>query len=131
MIDFLYIQKTVNVSYYCHLLDDVRATHIATNDTSNQFMTYCFSINARPHTAAQTRNKLTEIHWTSPLEHSPYSPDLPPYDFHKFGVLKEVLGEEKFNNDAEVKQYVCNWLLEYLSSIFDRRIKKLHIQWRK
>lgn len=71
-----------------------------------------------------------EIHWT-PLEHPPYSPDLSPCDFHMFGVLKEALGGEKFNNDAEVEQYVRNWLLECPSSFFDEGIKKLPIRWRK
>ena len=48
-----------------------------------------------------------------------------------FGVVKEALGGEKFNNDAEVEQYVRNWLLERLSSFFDEGIKTLPIQQRK
>ena len=73
---------------------------------------------------------IRDSHWT-PLEHLPYRPDSSPCDFHMCGVLKEALGEEKLNNDAEVEQYVCNWLLECLSSFFDKGMKKLPIRWRK
>jgi histone-lysine N-methyltransferase SETMAR len=43
--------------------------------------------NARPHTARATQERIQELQWEF-LEHSPYSPDLAPSDFHLFGPLK-------------------------------------------
>jgi histone-lysine N-methyltransferase SETMAR len=35
------------------------------------------------------------------LPHRPYSPDLPPSDFHHFSPLKDGLRERRFSNDEE------------------------------
>jgi len=36
------------------------------------------------------------------LQHSPYSPDLAPSNFHLFGPQSESLGDIKFKNDVDV-----------------------------
>ena len=40
------------------------------------------------------------------LDHSPYSPDMSPRDFHAFGLLKKHLKEQRFNSDGELKDAV-------------------------
>ena len=37
--------------------------------------------NARPHISLVTRKKLLELGWEM-IPHSPYSPDLAPYNYH-------------------------------------------------
>ena len=64
--------------------------------------------NARPHSAALTQEKLAEMYWTA-LEHPPCSPDLSPCDYHMFGLLKEALGRQCFDNDEQVKNFVRKW----------------------
>ncbi|GFW70638.1 transposase [Trichonephila clavipes] len=42
--------------------------------------------NARPHTSVVTRQNLWELGWEV-LMHPPYSPDMPPSDYHLFLAL--------------------------------------------
>ena len=84
--------------------------------------------NARPHTAEVTRRKWKEMKWTL-LDHPPYSPDLPPCDFHLFGPLKEILDDKRFQDDAGVEGSVRNWLMTHPRSFYDKDIKKLPIRW--
>jgi histone-lysine N-methyltransferase SETMAR len=46
--------------------------------------------NARPHTAGQTVETINHLGFEV-LEHSAYSPDLAPSDYHLFGLLKDAL----------------------------------------
>ena len=59
--------------------------------------------NARPHAAADTVDRLRALK-LEVLEHSPYSPDLAPSDFHLFGPMKEHLRGQKFADDNEVME---------------------------
>jgi hypothetical protein len=54
--------------------------------------------NACPHTAARTRTLLHHFNWKL-FDHSPYSPDSAPSDYHLFTYLKNCLGSQRFNNN--------------------------------
>jgi len=84
--------------------------------------------NARPHSAALTKEKLAQMYWTA-LEHPPYSPDLSPCDYHMFGHLKEALGGQHFNDDKQVENFVRKWLQTHPATFYDAGIKKLPIRW--
>jgi len=64
------------------------------------------SIYARPHSANQTIAKLRSFKWEV-LQHTPYSPDLAPSDFHLFGPLNQNLSGESFPDDDAVERSVC------------------------
>ena len=57
--------------------------------------------NARPHTAAKSVQKLTDIGFTV-LPHPPYSPDLAPSDFYLFSPLKSAIRGRDFNEADEI-----------------------------
>jgi len=57
--------------------------------------------NTHPHTAM--RNLITTFGWEQ-FDHSPYSPDLAPSDFHLFLLLKLFLACQWFHDDSEVKE---------------------------
>ena len=59
------------------------------------------------------------------LQHSPYSQDLAPSDYHIFGPLKEALRGRKFTSDEEVKEAVHTRLREQPKSFFSTGIQKL------
>jgi len=44
------------------------------------------------------------------LDHSTYSPDLTPRDFHLLLHLKKHLADQKFHEDEDVKNEVTTWL---------------------
>jgi len=48
-----------------------------------------------------------------------------------FGSLKEALRGQRFNDNAAVEAFVCNWLVSQLSSFYASGIKKLPICWEK
>jgi len=50
---------------------------------------------ACPHTAAHTLETLKQLKWEA-MEHSAYSPDLAPSDFHLFGLPKNAMGKTIF-----------------------------------
>jgi histone-lysine N-methyltransferase SETMAR len=52
---------------------------------------------------AATQNLITAFGWEQ-FDHSPYSPDLAPSDFHLFLHLKSFLAGWQFHDDNEVKE---------------------------
>jgi hypothetical protein len=54
--------------------------------------------NACPHTAAATQDLIVTFGWEQ-FDHPPYSPDLPPEDFHVFLHLKTLPGGQRFHDD--------------------------------
>ena len=48
-----------------------------------------------------------------------------------FGPLKEVLREQRFNDDEQVENFVRKWLQTRPASFYDAGIKKLPIRWQK
>jgi hypothetical protein len=73
--------------------------------------------NARPHTAKlstqyfnQNRMKLA-LHPPYSILHTPYSPDLAPSDFYRFGYIKTCLADLSFD-DADQLFVAVEGLLE-------------------
>ena len=48
-----------------------------------------------------------------------------------FGPLKEVLREQRFNDDEQVENFVRKWLQMHPAPFYDAGIKKLPIRWQK
>ena len=86
--------------------------------------------NARPHTAIHTLQTLVKLGFTV-LEHSAYSPDLAPSDYHLFVPLKEALRGRRFTSDEEVKEAVHEWLAAQPKTFFSEGIQKLLELWNK
>lgn len=84
--------------------------------------------NARPHTAKMTKLVIDELGWEV-LDHPPYSPDLAPSDFHLFRAISNGLRKKKFDNEAELKNWLNNWFGSKGSEFFSRGIKKLPHRW--
>ena len=74
--------------------------------------------NTRFYIAAVTIAELKELSCTSP-EHLPHCFGVLPCDFHIFGPMKEILWDQKFNNNL-----CTNLLLTQPISFCDNRIKK-------
>jgi transposase len=57
--------------------------------------------NARPHTAARTKELPKHFNWEL-FDHPPYNPDLAPSDYHLFTYLKNWFGSRRFSNELMV-----------------------------
>jgi len=123
LVDFLHARRTVNVAYYCNLLEKVWAAYRSKRRGFPIRDVLLLHDNARPHSAALTQEKLSQMYWTV-LEHPPYSPNLSPCDYHMFGPLKEALGGQRFDDDEQVENFVRKWLQTRPPSFYDAGIKK-------
>ena len=80
--------------------------------------------NARPHSAAQTQDRITSFKWEQ-MDPPPYSPDLAPSDFHLFLRLKKCLGGKRFDDDDDLKDAVQKWLTSQAAAFYEEGIQKL------
>jgi hypothetical protein len=61
--------------------------------------------NARTYTAARTPALLGHFAWKL-FEHTPYNPDLAPWDNHLFTYMKNWLGPQSFTNNKKLMEGV-------------------------
>jgi len=74
--------------------------------------------NAPAHRALATQKKLAYLGFQFP-DHTPYSPDLAPSDYHLFpGPKKKHLKVRHFSSDAEVIAAAETWLDGQTSEFF-------------
>ena len=74
--------------------------------------------NARPHSAAQTQDLITSFRWGQ-MDHSLYSSDLVPSDFHLFLHLKKFLGGKRFDDDDDLKDEVQKCLTSQAAAFYE------------
>lgn len=65
--------------------------------------------NARPHIAKPVKTYLKTVGWEV-LPHPPYSPDIAPSDYYLFRSMAHGLSEQHFQNHAEVKKWLDDWI---------------------
>jgi hypothetical protein len=83
--------------------------------------------NARTHIAARARALLDLFNWEL-FDHSSYSPDLAPSDYHLFTrtCLKNWLESQRFSNNEELMEVVKTWLSSQAADFFDTGVQ-MHI----
>ncbi|XP_076673232.1 histone-lysine N-methyltransferase SETMAR-like [Andrena cerasifolii] len=129
--DFMKPGSTIIAETYCNQLDEMmqklkekqprlvnRSTPILLHD------------NARPHTAKMTVAKLQELELEL-LHHPPYSPDLPPTDYHFFRNLDNFLIGKKFNSDNAVKQALQEFIDSRPPGFYTTALNNLPLKWQK
>ncbi|GBO22143.1 Mariner Mos1 transposase [Araneus ventricosus] len=123
LVDFHTRGATANAASYCSLLDQL--CKIIRRKRPGLFSKDALLYdNARPHKALVTRDLVQRFRWNI-LEHSPYSRDLSPSDFHLFGPLKKQLAGHHFRTDAEVQEAVVKWLRDLNPDFFYAGFNKL------
>ena len=86
--------------------------------------------NARPHTAAKTKEKIQDFRWEL-FDHPPYSPDLAPSDFLLFLHFKQWRGGQRFETEEVIKNAIVNWFNYQAASFYAEGLKKLVQQYEK
>uniref|UniRef100_A0A670YLX0 Mariner Mos1 transposase n=1 Tax=Pseudonaja textilis TaxID=8673 RepID=A0A670YLX0_PSETE len=124
LIDFLEHGATINSVRYCETLQKVRKA--IQNKRRGKLSSEILFLhdNARPHTANPTREVLNAFKWEI-FPHPPYSPDLAPSDYHLFLRIKTWLGTQRFDDNAELRAGVTDWLKSQEAEFYDNGITKL------
>jgi histone-lysine N-methyltransferase SETMAR len=89
-VEFMQQVTKITSEVYCESLKELRTV---TENKRRGMLTYSVVLlhdNASPHTAARTRALLEHFNWEL-FDHTPYSPDLAPCDYHLFTYLKNWL----------------------------------------
>jgi hypothetical protein len=86
--------------------------------------------NARPHTPNKINETLRNFKWEV-LEHSPYSPDLAPRNFHLLGPLKHHPSAEHFPDDEAIEREVTTWFQQQPKEFFAAGFQGLVKRWDK
>jgi hypothetical protein len=77
-------------------------------------------INAHPHTAKKTIQKIEELEGIELLPHPAFGPDLDPSDYYLFRSMAQFLRGKKFQSVADVEVAVEDFLLPKIKSHFTR-----------
>jgi len=117
LIDYLQKDQTLNAEYYSYLLVKLKAILKEKRRGKVTKVVFFLHDNAPAHRTLVTQTKLDYLGFQY-LDHTPYSPDLPPSDYHLFPGLKKQLKYRHFSSDAEVIAAAETWLGGQLSDFF-------------
>ena len=117
-------KATINSTVYCEMLKTLR--HAIQNKRRGMLSATVLLLhnNAQQHSAAQTQNLITSFKWEQ-MDHSPYSPDLAPSDYHLFLHLKNFLGGKRFDDEDDLKDAVQKRLTLQAAAFYEDSIQKL------
>ncbi len=102
---------TVNANHYFDTLIKLRAAIKAKYPGLLSKGVILLHGNAKPHTAGITSNLLKDFKWKI-FDHSAYSPDLAPSDFHLIPGLKDDLSDKRFANEKDLQAAVPNFFVK-------------------
>ena len=109
LIDYLPKGRTTNAEYYLSLLvqlkDILKEKHRGARLPRGP--SFCPTL---PRLTGQLQPRRNWPTWASSLDHSPYSPDLAPSDYHLFPGLTKQLKGRHFSSDTEVIAAAETWL---------------------
>ena len=95
--------RTISSDVYCQQLvkleDEIKEKR---PELANRKAIVFHHDNTRPHTSLATRMKLLELGWEV-TSHPPYSPDLPPSDYHLFRSLQHL------SNNDDLKSHLAEF----------------------
>jgi len=124
LVDFMERGTTITADVYCEMLTKLRRAIQNRRRGKLSSGIVLLHDNARPHTAARTKEKIRDFGWEL-FDHPPYSPDLAPSDYFLFLHLKQWLGGQRFDEDEELKTAVDNWFNSQAANFYAEGLKKL------
>ena len=124
LIDYLPKGQTINAEYYASLvvqLKDILKEKCRGKVTKGVLFLHD---NVPAHRALATQKKLAYLGFQC-LDHSPYSPDLAPSEYHLFHGLKKQLKGCHFSSNMKVITAAETWLDGQPSEFFLSGLQKL------
>ena len=109
---FLNPGETITATKYCQQIDEMhQKLQLMRPRLVNMQGPILLHDNARPHVAQLTLQKLNELGYET-LPHPPYSPALPPIDYHLSKHLDNFLREKCFKSRDEVESAFNDFIPE-------------------
>jgi len=124
LIDYLPKGQTINAEHYSSLLVQLKDTLKEKGRGKVTKAVLFLHDNAPAHRALATQKKLAYLGFQF-LDHPPYSPDLPPSDYHLFPGMKKQLKGRHFSSDEEVISAAGTWLGGQRYDFFLSGLRKL------
>lgn len=124
------VGQHVTSAIYCEELDKMKESVCAKRRRADLNGFYFLQDNARPHTSAETKKKLSDL-GLRVLDHPPYSPDLSPSDYYLFSPMKNSLTGKSFRNADEVMTEVNRWFESKDRAFFTNAFTMLPNRWRR
>ena len=122
LVDFLPRSTTINSPYYASLLHQL---HSSIREKHRR--KYMWGVLLRHHNVPVHNPNITQtpIQYTgfTKLNHSAYSPDIAPNDYHLFSNLKNFLQDRNFETDDEAIMIVHHCLKSLDADCFSRCIE--------
>ena len=91
---------------------------------------WCFNKTMHHRAIASRAHIMDTLGWEI-LPHLPYFPDIAPSDYHLFRSMKNHLRDVRFQNDAQLENWVANFLEVKSATFYQRGIQKLPRKWQK
>jgi hypothetical protein len=116
IVEFMQQGATITSKVYCETLKKLRRAIQNRRGVPTSGIVPLHD-NACPHTVARTRALLEHFNWEL-FDHSPYSLDLGPSDYHLFTYLKNWLRSRRLKNNEELMEGVKTWLSSQAADFF-------------
>ncbi|GFV36791.1 mariner Mos1 transposase [Trichonephila clavipes] len=109
LMEFFEDRKSINSDVYCETLRRLRRSIKNKRPELLMEVVVLLHDNVHPHVSRVAQMELDKFKWET-LDHSPYSPDMSPCDFHVLGPMKKHLKRKRFNSDDVLKDTVKDWV---------------------
>ncbi|UYV75170.1 hypothetical protein LAZ67_12002729 [Cordylochernes scorpioides] len=119
----LEINATVNKDLYISQLHRVNEA-IQHKIPDRQGQIFLLHDNARPHVAQIVKAALQKLEWEV-LQHSPYSPDLAPTDYHLLRSMSNHMRGTTFDDEDDLKTWLNNFFDTRPGEFWQNGINKL------
>ena len=129
LFDVLPRNTSITSEIYCAQLDKLA---IAVQNKRRRTLDNLLLLqdNARPHTAAATRDKLQQLRLKA-LPHPPYSPDLSPSDYYLFSPMKNSVRRNDYENINDLVTDIQSWFDSKPQSFYAEGIQQLPNRWKQ
>ena len=128
LTDYLTQGNTINDLYYESLIERLRSSIMEKRRGKVTREVLLLHDNAPVHKSNVVQAAIRQAGFAE-LNHSAYSPDIAPTDYHMFSHLKKFLRGKSFGSDDEVIATVESYLSDLDSEFFSTGIESLHDRW--
>ena len=128
LTEYLSRRTTINGPYYASIIERLRSVIVEKGRSKVSRGMLLVHDNTPIHKCSIVQAAVRQAGFIE-LNHSAYSPDIAPSDYHLFSQLKKFLRGKKFSSNDEAVTTVEDYLTDLNSEFFCKGIQSLHDRW--